>query len=98
MSGLFNNVNEPLDVDAVALYGILLLHLVRGQRRQVERNVDVSREIVIDDRGIDELDVVSEAIGVSKVAIVDGDYTIVCREMVGEIRLNEPSPPVKRKC
>jgi len=47
LDGLLDGVDEPLDVDAGAAPGVLLVHRVGGERGKVEHDVDGHREIVV---------------------------------------------------
>ena len=89
-AGALDRVDEPLDVDAAAALGVALVHVPRGERGEVEDDVDVGGEVVVEDGGLDELYIVVEVLGRPEVGIVDGDHVVVGREAVGEVRADEP--------
>ncbi len=88
--GLFDGIDESLDVDATAALWILLVHISRGERGEVEQHVDIGRQAVVEDRGFDELDGVVEVFGRAEIRVVDSDHVVVLGEVVGEVRADEP--------
>jgi len=88
-ASLFDRVHESLDIDAGTFGGIFLVHLVRGERREVEHDVDVCGEVLVDNGFVNELDLIGEVLGSAKVAVVDGDHVVVGGEVVRDVRPDE---------
>jgi hypothetical protein len=59
----------------------------------MEEDVDVGREVVVEDTGLDELDGVVKVLGRSQIAVVDGDHLVVGGEAVGERGADEARSP-----
>jgi hypothetical protein len=55
----------------------------------VKQDVDIGREVSVENGGLDEPDVPTQILGCSEIAVVDGDDSVRVGEMVREIRSNE---------
>jgi hypothetical protein len=72
-AGLFDRVDEPLDVDARGLLFVLLNHCVRGVRHEMEQHVDVGWQVVVRDTTLNELHFIVEILWCAEVAVIEGD-------------------------
>lgn len=88
---LLDDVHESLDVHPGSLPGVLLEHLPAGERGEMVDDVDVRRQIVVEDVCLDELDVVVEVLRRAEIAVVQcHDVVAFAGEVVREVRADEP--------
>jgi hypothetical protein len=55
----------------------------------MEQHVDIGREIVVEHRGFDEFDVVSDILRRTEIGIVDSDDIVILGKVVSEVRSDE---------
>jgi len=58
----------------------------------MKQHVDIGREIVVENRRFDKVNIVVEVLRRPEICVVDGDYVVVGGEVIGEVRADEPSP------
>ena len=84
-------LTKPLDVDAGTFSGVLLVHFVGGECSEVEHDVNVGREVLVEDGSVNQLDIVFEVFWCAKIEVVNGDDVVVLGEMVRKVGANEAS-------